>query len=64
MTKGETDSNRFWTQSAHIDRFAMEEGIVGIGTECYGPVTAELEILDSVNNNFHYDKYDHIVEGG
>lgn len=64
MSPGETDSQDFWTKAAHNDRLAMEEGIVGIGTECYGPVKAELLILGSVNSNVKYDSYDHIVEGG
>lgn len=42
----------------------MENGIVGVGTECYGPVKAEICILDAADNQIDYDSYDHIVEGG
>lgn len=61
---GKTDSNNFWTKTAHKERLALEDGVLGIGTECYGPVKAELIVLDSVNNAFDIDLYDHIVEGG
>ncbi|XHR97254.1 hypothetical protein ACFJIV_11725 [Mucilaginibacter sp. UC70_90] len=58
---GRTD---FWTPEAYDGRLAIAEGILGIGTECYGPVKGELEVLDSVNENFDIAKFDHIVEGG
>ena len=60
----ETNSDNFWTEEASNDRLAMETGIVGVGTECYGPVSAELHILDYANIELDYGKYDHIVEGG
>jgi hypothetical protein len=59
-----TDSDNFWTMEAVNDRLAMEEGIVGVGTECYGPVKAEIYVLDAAENQIDYDNYDHIVEGG
>jgi hypothetical protein len=58
---GRTD---FWTPEAYDERLAIAEGILGIGTECYGPVKGEIEILDSENKNFDITKFDHIVEGG
>lgn len=64
LSPGSTDSDNFWTDSAHKDRLALEEGIIGIGTECYGPVKTEIVILDKSNNAFNSDLYDHIVEGG
>lgn len=54
----------FWTKEAYGKRLAIAEGILGIGTECYGPVKGELELLDRVNENFDINKFDHIVEGG
>ena len=63
-SSGETDSNTFWTESAYNDRLAVEEGILGVGTECYGPVKGEIIILDKENKDFVIDAYDHIVEAG
>jgi hypothetical protein len=54
----------FWTPEAYDERLAIAEGILGIGTECYGLVKGELEILDNENKNFDINKFDHIVEGG
>lgn len=64
LSTGRTDSASFWTAEAYHDRLAMEEGIVGIGTECYGPIKGELEILQVANNEMDISQYDHIVEGG
>jgi len=58
------DSVNFWSHEAYEDRLAIEEGMLGIGTECYGPVKAELEILESVNNIVDFSSFDHVVEGG
>jgi hypothetical protein len=63
LSPGKTNSKSFWTKDAYNDRLAMEDGIVGIGTECYGPVKGELEILENENTNFDSTTYDHIVEG-
>ncbi|MEE1946451.1 hypothetical protein VRU48_15105 [Pedobacter sp. KR3-3] len=47
LSWGGTASASFWTDEAYHDRLAMEEGIVGVGTECYGPIKGELEILQT-----------------
>ena len=60
---GATDSDNFWTQEAFEERLAIEEGTIGVGTECYGPVKGELVIQTSSNTDFAPDLYDHIVEG-
>jgi hypothetical protein len=57
-------SANFWTHEAYEDRLAIENGVLGIGTECYGHVKAELEILQSVNNLIDFTDFDHIVEAG
>ena len=62
-SKGNTNSNSFWTNEAFNDRLAVEEGILGIGTECYGNVKAELQIL-KIDDNEDLSFYDHIVEAG
>lgn len=56
-------SENFWTEHAVEDRLALEQGIVGVGTECYGPVNAEICIIDAPNSETNFDKYDHVVEG-
>ncbi|MBN8686678.1 MAG: hypothetical protein J0M10_06660 [Chitinophagales bacterium] len=58
-----TDSDQFWTEEASKDRLAIEEGVLGVGTQCYGPVKATVVIRESENQNFDILKYDHIVEG-
>jgi len=64
LSSSDTDSDNFWTEEAHKDRLAIEDGILGIGTECYGPVNLEIIVLSSPNNTFKISSYDHIVEGG
>ncbi len=60
----DTDSSCFWTTEANNDRLAIEEGILRVGTECYGPVKGELNILNRIKNELDGNRYDHIVEGG
>jgi hypothetical protein len=59
-----TNSTGFWTPEAHEDRLAIEKGVVGIGTESYGHIKADISILDIANNLIDTIQYDHIVEGG
>ena len=59
-----TNSTEFWTDEAYIDRIAIEVGVLGIGTECYGPVKADLIIRETANENFDLKDFDHIVEAG
>jgi hypothetical protein len=59
-----TGSDNFWTDEAFKDRLAVEDGVLGIGTECYGRVKGELNILNSENMVADFNKYDHIVEAG
>ncbi len=60
----ETGSDEFWTESALDDRLALEKGILGVGTECYGPVKGELLLLEVANDEVNFEEYDHIVEAG
>jgi hypothetical protein len=60
----DTESGEFWTDEAFDDRLAMELGVIGVGTECYGPVKGELVLLDKENTEFDLKSYDHIVEAG
>ncbi len=63
-SQGNTNSSSFWTDETFNDRLAVEEGILGVGTECYGNVKAELQILEIDDNNEDLSCYDHIVEAG
>jgi hypothetical protein len=63
-SEGNTGSVSFWNNVAHNDRLAIEEGILGVGTECYGPVRGELQIIEAANNEINLNDYDHIVEAG
>jgi len=60
---GDTGSENFWTDTAFDSRLAVQSGVLGVGTECYGPVKGMLTILESVNTDLNIDKFDHIVEG-
>jgi len=61
---GETGSEDFWTAEAFSDRLAMKSGILGIGTQSYGHIKAELLILNKATQTTNYRQYDHVVEGG
>lgn len=60
---GTTTSDNFWTEEASTRRLAVEDGILGVGTECYGPVKGEIELLNSSPSEDNFDSYDHVVEG-
>jgi hypothetical protein len=64
IATGNTASVDFWTEDAYNDRLATDDGMLGVGTECYGHVNGELNLLDSANDQIDTDKYDHIVESG
>ncbi|RZJ80836.1 MAG: hypothetical protein EOO47_06285 [Flavobacterium sp.] len=55
-------SDDFWDEDAFEDRLAINDGILGVGTECYGPIKGEVEILEKENSNIDFSDYDHIVE--
>lgn len=58
-----TDSENFWTDEAHQNKFATENRIVGIGTSCYGPVKCEINIVNKEPEIKFINEADHIVEG-
>ena len=58
-----TDSAEFWTKQANEDKLAIEEGLLGIGTECFGPVKGDLQVLNSIPEEEDFSSYDHVVEG-
>lgn len=54
-----------WTdKSSHSARLDFSPGIIAVLTECYGPVQGQMRILNSENNEFDLDSFDHIVEAG
>ena len=58
-----TDSDDFWTKQASDDKLAIEEGLLGIGTECYGQVKGDLQLLNFAPEKEDLTTYDHVVEG-
>jgi hypothetical protein len=54
----------FWTTDAFNERLAIGEGILGVGTECYGPVKGEVHLISGTNNQDTLHAYDHVVEAG
>ncbi|PTX12283.1 hypothetical protein C8N40_11481 [Pontibacter mucosus] len=60
---GSTSTDDFWSDAASIRRLAVESGILGVGTECYGPVKGEIEFLNHSQKAEDFAKYDHVVEG-
>ena len=58
----QTRSANFWTGDAFNDRLAIENRILSVGTECYGPVKGELFLFSEPKNHINFDQFDHIVE--
>jgi hypothetical protein len=63
-SSSDTGSENFLTDTALDSRLAVGEGILGVGTECYGDVKCQVELLRQENNELDINNYDHIVEGG
>lgn len=60
----ETGDTSFWSYRAYNDRLAIADDIVGISTESFGHIKAELDVLDAPSREKDFKKYDHVVEGG
>ncbi|WP_369765222.1 hypothetical protein [Flavobacterium sp. WC2429] len=61
--KGNTGSEKFWTDEAFTDRLAIEDGIIGVGiANDEGIVNCEFEILDSESLIKDFAEFDHVVE--
>lgn len=63
LTPFETDSNEFWTDQAVEDKLAIQVGVLGVGTECYGDVKGDLAVLAERPGENEFTEYDHVVEG-
>ena len=61
---GNTGSPNFWTDKTVSERLAIEDGIIGVGTQSYGNIRGEIELLEKPAIKIDYNKYDHIVEAG
>lgn len=61
---GDTESMDFWNEEAFKERMALMNGIIGVGTQSYGNIKGEIEVLEKPNLDIDYSKYDHVVEGG
>ncbi|GAT61889.1 hypothetical protein [Paludibacter jiangxiensis] len=61
---GDTSDSDFWSEEAYSGRLAIRNGILGVGTQCYGNVKGEINILYEQLPNNNFDQYDHIVEAG
>lgn len=60
----DTESPNFWNEEAFGERMALMNGVIGVGTQSYGNIKGEIEVLKNPNIDIDYSKYDHIVEGG
>ena len=61
--KGNTGSEKFWTDEAFADKLAIEDGIIGVGiANDEGIVNCEFEILDSESLIKDFNEFDHVVE--
>ena len=62
--KGSTGSPDFWTPDAYKARLSTAYDILGISTESFGHIKAELEVLDQADTQTNFNKYDHVAEAG
>jgi hypothetical protein len=58
-----TNSDKFWTDQAFEDKLAIEVGVLGVATECYGDVKGDLAVFDEKPDETGFVEYDHVVEG-
>lgn len=52
-----------WTDKSFSARLAVASGRLYVSTECYGPVKAEVRLLDNPSRINDFKDYDHVVEG-
>jgi len=56
-------TDEFWSDEAFAMRLADHSGVLGIGTECYGPVKGEINFLGQSPQTVEFSDFDHVVEG-
>jgi len=57
----ETDPRDFWSDEAFRDRLAAAPFALSVGTNTYGEVPVDIEVLDAPSQ-LSFDDWDHIVE--
>jgi hypothetical protein len=61
---GNTGDADFWSEESFNGRLATSCDLLGVGTQCYGVVKGEVEILEKEVASIDLNSYDHIVEAG
>jgi len=61
---GDTSDSEFWSEKAYNYRLATSNDVLGVGTQSYGNIKGEIEILEKQAINVDFEQYDHIVEAG
>jgi hypothetical protein len=60
---GDTGSEDFWTDGAHNEMLAVEDGVLGVSIKNdEGIVKCELEFLETKSEILDFSEYDHVVE--
>ena len=61
---GDISDFEFWSEKAINCRLATLNDILGVGTQSYGNIKGEIELLEKQAINIDFEHYDHIVESG
>lgn len=61
---GNTSDSDFWSEEAYLYRLATTNELLGIGTQSYGYIKGEIELIKERPDNVDFELYDHIVEAG
>lgn len=61
---GDTSDSQFWSEKTNNNRLAKSNDVLGIGTQSYGNIKGEIEVLEKQAINVDFEQYDHIVEAG
>jgi hypothetical protein len=57
-----SDDPEFWSKEAYRERLALAPFTLAVGTDTYGKVPVDIEILDSPSQ-LQFDDWDHVVDG-
>lgn len=60
-SKGDSGADSFWTEEASRDRLAVGPFTIAVGTDSYGHVPVDIEVL-SGPSTLSTDGWDHVVE--
>src|SRR6516162_5963944 len=56
-----SDDPEFWSKEAYRERLAVAPLTLAVGTDTYGKVPVDIEVLDSPSH-LPFDDWDHVVE--